>query len=346
MPPSFVIDFTALLLLGPHAMLVVAAAGAIMQGLTDPQGRHWLRRVLNVATVVAAAQAAGLVHQALGGTIGTFIWPEQAVPIALAVIGYCVVKSASAEIIVPLLTKQPVNRSWPASLLRGAPGYFIGASLAVGLVAMAEHKMWEVALVAALPLFFAYRAYCAHVIQLDEAQRRREVIDSLNQGMAVVDSNNLVTLWDPALERILGCPRERALGRSLVGAVPALGKTQVPRMIADAVGSGTPRTLAQSRCQPPRAPGHFRSKSFPLPAAPRCFGMMSPRERALTARSSETSSGSRSPRKARMTGFGNGIRAGRSSTVRADGARCSGCPRPGASVPSRNGWIVFMGRPR
>ncbi len=244
MPPSFLIEFTALLLIGPHAMLVVAAAGAIMQGLTDPHGRHWWRRVLSVATVVAAAQVAGLAHQALGGTIGTFIWPQQAVPIALAVIGYCVVKSASADIIVPLLTKQPIDRSWPASLLRSAPGYFIGASLAVGFVAMAEHKMWEVALVAALPLFFAYRAYCAHVIQLDEAQRRREVIDSLNQGMAVVDSNNLVTLWDPALERILGCPRERALGRSLVGAVPALGKTQVARMIADAVGSGTPRTLA------------------------------------------------------------------------------------------------------
>jgi diguanylate cyclase (GGDEF)-like protein/PAS domain S-box-containing protein len=263
-PPSFVIDFTALLLLGPQAMLVVAAAGAIMQELIEPQRVHWLRRLLSVVTVVAAAEAAALVHQALGGSIGTFTFPAQAVPIGLAVIAYCVVKSASAEIIAPLLTKQPINRSWPASLLRGAPGYFIGASLAVGLVAMAEHRMWEVALVAALPLFFAYRAYCAHVAHLDDAQRRREVIGSLNQGMAVVDGNNLVTLWDAALERILGCPAERALGNSLAGAVPALGKTQVPRMIADAVASGTPRTLAQVAVLTAAGARTLQVKVFPV----------------------------------------------------------------------------------
>ena len=244
-PPSFVIEFTALLLLGPQAMLVVAAAGAIMQWLTDPQRLHWSRRVLSVATIVAAAQAAALVHQALGGVIGTFIWPQQAVPIALAVTAYCIVKSASAEIIAPLLAGQPLNRAWPASLLRGAPGYFIGASLAVGFAAMAEQRSWELALVAAVPLFFAYRAYSSHVTHLGDEHRRREVIGSLNQGMAVVDGNNLVTLWDAALERILDCPRDRALGRPLLVAVPGLSKTHVPRLIADAVGSGTPRTLAQ-----------------------------------------------------------------------------------------------------
>ena len=32
MPPSFVIDFTALLLLGPHATMLVATAGTVAQG--------------------------------------------------------------------------------------------------------------------------------------------------------------------------------------------------------------------------------------------------------------------------------------------------------------------------
>ena len=86
-------------------------------------------------------------------------------PIALAVLAYCLVKSASAEIIVPLLTKQPINRSWPTSLLRGGPGYFIGASLAVGFVMVIDQRMWEVVPVAAVPLYFAYRAYCDHVIR-------------------------------------------------------------------------------------------------------------------------------------------------------------------------------------
>ena len=36
MPPSFVVDFGSLLLLGPNATLLVATAGTVTQGLTDP----------------------------------------------------------------------------------------------------------------------------------------------------------------------------------------------------------------------------------------------------------------------------------------------------------------------
>jgi diguanylate cyclase (GGDEF)-like protein/PAS domain S-box-containing protein len=245
MPPSFIIEFISLLLLGPHATMLVATAGIVMQGLTDPQGSHPPRRtLLNAATVLAAIQAAGFAHRLLGGTMGHFMWPWQGAPIAAAVLAYCVVKSAAAEVIKPLLTKQPVDRSWPKSVLRGCPGYFIGASLAVGVAEVIDHRMWEVLPVAAVPLYFAYHAYCVHVSRLEEEHRRREVIESLDQGMSVVDSNGLVTLWNDALERILGCPRERALGRSIVGAMPALGKTDLPRAIDDALTDRSPRTLA------------------------------------------------------------------------------------------------------
>ena len=37
---------------------------------------------MNAAIVMAATQAAGLAHQALGGTMGHFVWPWQGVPIA------------------------------------------------------------------------------------------------------------------------------------------------------------------------------------------------------------------------------------------------------------------------
>jgi diguanylate cyclase (GGDEF)-like protein len=248
MPPSFVIDFTTLLLLGPQAALLVAAAGAIMQGLNDSERSHRFRRVLlNAATVVAAAQAAGAVHRVLGGTIGTFIWPQQSVPIALAVVTYCVVKSASGEIVVPLVTRRPINRSWLTSLLSGSPGYFIGSAVAVGLATIVGHRMWEVTPMVAVPLYFAYRAYGPHVVRLTEEQRRREVIGSVGQGMSVIDSSGVVTLWDDGLERILDCPRERAVGHSLAEALPALGKTDLPRTVADVLTSGAPRTLRQVR---------------------------------------------------------------------------------------------------
>ena len=46
-------------------------------------------------------------------------------------------------------------------------------------------------------------------------------------------------------ERILSCPRERALGRSLVVAVPGLAKTDLLRAIDEALTEQSPRTLTQ-----------------------------------------------------------------------------------------------------
>src|SRR5205814_7075890 len=186
----------------------------------------------------------GLAQSVLCGSMRHFMWRWQGLPIAAAIVVYCCVKSALVDIVVPFCTKQPVNRSWPKSILRGCPNYFIGASLAVGLAEAIDHRNWQVLSVAAVPLYFAYRAYCAHVNRLEEEHRRREVIESLDQGMSVVDSSGRVTLWNDALEGILDCPRERALGNSLASAVPVLGKTELPRAISDALTNRSPRTLA------------------------------------------------------------------------------------------------------
>jgi PAS domain-containing protein len=235
MPPSFVVAFASLLLLGPNAAMLVVVAGAITTGRVKPRGAPPLRGLmLNTAIVMVAMQAAGYGHQWLGGTTGAFLWPWQAVPIAAAVVVFCAVKSAAAEIVVPLFARQPINRSWPHVMLRSCPSHVISASIAVGVAEAIDHQMWEVLPVAAVPLYFVYHAYCAHVDRIDDERRRREVVESLDQGMAVVDGNCTITVWDDVLERILGCPRERALGRSLLDAVPALAGTEVRRAIDDA----------------------------------------------------------------------------------------------------------------
>ncbi len=246
MPASFVIDFAALLLLGPNAMMLVAVAGTVARGLTESHHPHRGRRMLSsAATVMIATQAAGFAHRMLGGTMGQFTWPEQGVPIGAAVIAYCLVKCALADVIVPLVSRQPVNRSWLASILRGCPNHGIGASLAVGIVVVIDLRDWPVALVAAVPMYFAYRAYSAHVKRLEEDHCRLEILESLDHGMCVVDANARVTQWDDVLERILGCARERALGRSLVSVVPALRQIELERAITEAVTNRSARTLAR-----------------------------------------------------------------------------------------------------
>ena len=61
MTPPFVVDFTALLLLGGNAALFVAAAGIMTRCLADPDRARPLRRLLvNAGSVMIAIEAASL----------------------------------------------------------------------------------------------------------------------------------------------------------------------------------------------------------------------------------------------------------------------------------------------
>jgi diguanylate cyclase (GGDEF)-like protein/PAS domain S-box-containing protein len=243
MPLAFVIQFTTLLLFGAQIASIVAMSGAIAYVLADMQRTRPVGRTLgNAAVTVVALQTAGLVHSALGGTLGHFAWPWQGVPIAAAVLAYSIVRGAAAEIVVPMITRQSINPSWLSRLLRESPHDVIGASLAAGLVEVIDHRMWEVLPVAAVPLYFAHRAYSAHVRQLEYEHRSLEVIESLDQGISVIDDRGLVMLWNHALERMVDCSREYALGRPLLEALPALKTSGLPATIAEAVRGGSPRS--------------------------------------------------------------------------------------------------------
>jgi hypothetical protein len=84
MPPSFVVDFAALLLLGGNAALVVAAIGFATRWVAHDWGRPLRRMLLNAATILIATEAAWLAYAAAGGAAPPFTWPWQVVPVAAA----------------------------------------------------------------------------------------------------------------------------------------------------------------------------------------------------------------------------------------------------------------------
>jgi len=262
--PSFVIDFAALMLLGPQAMVIVAAAGAVMHGFTDAQPPMFRRALSNSLTDVTAAVAAGVTHEAVRAATGNFFGAEPVVPVAVAVVAWCVVKGISALFVVPLLTKQPLPELSSTNLLHGVAAYLVAAGVAAGLVGIVEHRIWPLALVGALPLYAVLLAYDAHLTRLDEERRRREVSEFLDQGMSVLDTRGVVTLWNDGLERILECPRELALGQPLVAAVPALAKTELPRLIAAVTGGGTARSLPQLAFPTPTGVKQLQVKVLPV----------------------------------------------------------------------------------
>ena len=243
MPPAFVVIFTALMLFGANVAMFVAAAATLTPAFLLRRRSVW-QALTDTVVVVAATQSADLVHQWLGRTIpDVFVWPWLALPIAAAVIAYQVTHGALANVVVPFITRRPVDRSWPKRALAGSPAYMLGACVAAAVAGVIQRGQWDIAPVAAAALFFTYRIYGDYVHRLEEDHRRREVIDHLDQGMLVLDGEGRVTLWNDAVDRMLQCSSSRALGRLLTDAVPALAATALPKAIRETADDGTPRTV-------------------------------------------------------------------------------------------------------
>jgi len=244
MPLSFVIDCAALLLMGPAAATLVSTVGIVAHQSDESPVDHLIAKVI---TVIAATGAAGIAHVALGGTAGDFHWPRQALPIGAAVIVYSIVKTGFVEIVVPLVTQQPINLTWLNNPLRGSPDFILGGTVATLIAEAIDERMWTVLLVAAIPLHFAYRAYNTHLERRDREHRRHQLMESVDQGICMVDGSGLVTFWNDALERILGCRREDAMGCSILGVVPELRQTEFPQAVSGAIATGATHTCSRFR---------------------------------------------------------------------------------------------------
>jgi diguanylate cyclase (GGDEF)-like protein/PAS domain S-box-containing protein len=255
MQPSFVVAFVTLLLLGGVEAMVVAAAAAVAHGLSEaPHPRRAARTLAAAAFGGAGMYAAGEAHRRLGGTVNGFDWPQQGLPIAAAVLVYVLIASTAAGLVKPLFARQRVKWNWFARMGRTAPPYIVAAGLAIAVAETVSHRYWEIVPVAAVPLVLAYLGYHGALSRLEDARRRREVGESLVQGMTVVDRDGAITLWNEALERMVGCSRERAVGNSLVDAVPALGRTDLSKTVDLVLSDSTPRTVDRLTLALPAGP--------------------------------------------------------------------------------------------
>jgi len=242
--PLFIVAFASLLLVGADATMLVVIAGAAAQALmTSPCAMPTRRALTHTITTLLALQTAGGAYALVGAAAGLTQWPWHILPIAAAVFAYGATAGVVDGLILPLVARRNVDRDVVRHIGAAYPHYTIGAAVAVGCVELIERSAWDVAVIAAVPLYFAYRGYRIHLERVDETDRRREVAGSLEEGLAAIDERGHITVWDDALQRILACTSGRAMGRSLLGAVPALAKTEVPQALNDALTHGKSRTL-------------------------------------------------------------------------------------------------------
>src|SRR5262249_30378887 len=111
------------------------------------------------------------------------------------------------------------------------------------LAAAIDHRAWGLIGLGAVPAVLAYLTHGEFVGSGTNEHGPGQAVESLNEGMAVLNREGRVVLWDDTLESILGCSRADALGRPLLEAVPTLADTMVPQAIATVFATGEASVL-------------------------------------------------------------------------------------------------------
>ena len=203
--------------------------------MTDPRSES---PVSSTWIAVAITVTSGLLFNRLVKVPNVSEWVWQAFVLTATVVAYGAV-AACVTFASRSIASRSVDRSWMDTTLRDARNGVITASAVALLVHAVSHHQWGLLGFFVLPLYCVVRARHDATLRDQVSEHREAVIESLEEGVCVIDMNGCVTLWNAALEGMLNCPREQAIGRSLAGAVPMLADTSVANAVGVAIAGGS-----------------------------------------------------------------------------------------------------------
>jgi diguanylate cyclase (GGDEF)-like protein/PAS domain S-box-containing protein len=288
---SYAVDFTALLVIGAGQTVLVSALAGWSQGFFGRGTRNPLHRTLfNMAALTITVQAAGLVYEVAGGTSGRMELPADVYALLAATTTYFLFNTGLVAGVVALATSDRAYSIWSQNFFWSAPSYYVGAGIAVAAALLIQHEVyWAIALTSA-PLYLTYRSYtlyagrivreqqhAAEVSALHERtlgaldavqrseHRMRDVIESISEGMFVVDRDGLFSLWNGAAERLAGRSRSDVLGCSMAEAVPEWAGTRVERAVRAALDGARHIALTGVHIERDGHPRVFDLRLFAFP---------------------------------------------------------------------------------
>jgi diguanylate cyclase (GGDEF)-like protein/putative nucleotidyltransferase with HDIG domain len=282
MSVSYAVDFASLLLLGPHATVLVAMTSAWSQCTWWTRARNPLYRTLfSMACLAITVRAAGAVYRGLGGIEVDLTIAEVAAPLVGAVTTYFLCNTALVAAAIALSTKQSVLRVWNENFLWSAPSYFVGAGAATLGAAAYEHAGYWLAVLTAAPIYLTYRSYRVYLGRIEEEQRHvREVSDlhlaTIEALALAIDAKDKtaqthirrVQRHAERLARAAGMTDREINGVRTAALLHDIGKLAVPEHILSKPGPLTEEEFQKVRVHPKVGAEIIAAVPFPYPVAP------------------------------------------------------------------------------
>ncbi len=287
MSVSYAIDFTALILLGPHETMLIGIASAWSQCTFRMQTKNPPHRTLfSMACLAITVQASGFVYLSLGGVPGTLATTaaDVARPLLGAATAYFICNTLVIAVAIGLSTREPLLKVWHQNFLWSAPSYFVGAGVALGAAWAVLHSGIWIALLLAAPLYLTYYTYKVYLGRIEDERRHVEEMADLHlatiEALALaIDAKDQtaqahirrVQVYAAGLAAALGMEESEIQGVKTAALLHDIGKLAVPEHILSKPGPLTQEEFQKIRVHPQVGAEIISAVPFPYPVAPLIF---------------------------------------------------------------------------
>jgi diguanylate cyclase (GGDEF)-like protein/putative nucleotidyltransferase with HDIG domain len=284
MSSSFAFEFAALLLIGPHATMVIAASSAWVQCTVANRERNPLHRTaFSMAALAVTAQVAGLVYLEMGGKLASMapglVGLEK--PIAAAATTYFLINTLLVTTAVGLETRQPLRKVWNEHIVWSALGYFVGAGIAaLGVFLIPGTGVWLAPLLL-VPLYLTFSTYRVYFERMETEQRRVGELSNLHlatiEALALaIDAKDQtatshirrVQVYASGVAQAMGLSAAEVEGVKTAALLHDIGKLAVPEHILSKPGPLTQEEFQRMKIHPQVGAEIIANVPFPYPVAP------------------------------------------------------------------------------
>ncbi len=284
MSVSYAIDFASLLLLGPHATMLVAIASAWSQCTFRMHQRNPAYRTLfSMACLAITVQASGAAYVWLGGVPGHVVVSMTGLvrPLVAAATVYFLLNTSLVAGAIALSTGQRLLRHWNENFLWSAPSYFVGAAAAAIAAWTVENSGFWLFPLTIAPLYLTYRTYKVYLGRIEDERRHVEqmsdlhlaTIEALALAIGAKDQTSQthirrVQAYAAGVARALGMSENDIHGVKTAALLHDIGKLAVPEHILSKPGPLTQEEFEKIRIHPQIGADIIGAVPFPYPVAP------------------------------------------------------------------------------
>jgi diguanylate cyclase (GGDEF)-like protein/putative nucleotidyltransferase with HDIG domain len=281
---SFAFEFAALLLLGPHATMVIAATSAWVQCTAGVDARNPLHRTMfSMAALAVTALVASQIYVILGGPLAmqTPMRSGFETPAMAAAMGYFVLNTLLVATAVGLERGQPLRKVWNDHIVWSALSFVVGAGAATaGVAVLQDRNAWAVGLLI-VPLYLIHRTYGLYFDRVDAEQGRVRQMSDLHlatvEALALaIDAKDQtatahirrVQTFAAGIAESMGMSPGDVQGVRTAALLHDIGKLAVPEHILSKPGPLTQEEFLRMRVHPQVGAEIIAHVPFPYPVAP------------------------------------------------------------------------------